>query len=482
MSAARYPLHPVLMIDDDRDLLRNYAFTLRNDGITNLVSCHDSREADGLLRREDYELILLDLNMPNVSGRDLLPMIAQRMPEVPVIVVTGVDEVDTAVRCMLAGAFDYLVKPVDETRLLACVRRAIDVREMRRENSLLRQHLLATELSNPRAFAHIVTQNDAMRGLFQYIEAIAATPQPILITGETGVGKELVARAIHGVSGREGPFVPVNIAGLDDNVFSDTLFGHVRGAFTGAVEPRKGLIEQAAGGTLFLDEIGDLNNASQVKLLRLVQEREYHPIGSDTPKRTTARILVATNRDLRERQREGLFREDLYFRLRSHHVNVPPLRERLDDLPLLLEHFLARAAGEMDKRKPTPPPELATLLATYRFPGNVRELEAMVYDAVSLHRGGVLSMESFRRNIARETGEEPLLPEAPAPAAAGPAPEFLAAGSPLPTIRQAERLLIEEAMRRTNGNQTMAAQLLGITRQTLNRQLKQKREEARKES
>ncbi|NIY18432.1 MAG: AAA domain-containing protein, partial [Nitrospinaceae bacterium] len=281
------------------------------------------------------------------------------------------------------------------------------------ENSLLREHLLSSELLHPEAFADIVTADKTMHALFQYIEAVSTTPQPILITGETGAGKELIARSIHDVSKRRGKYVPVNIAGLDDNVFSDTLFGHVRGAFTGADKKRDGLIEQAAGGTLFLDEIGDLNASSQVKLLRLLQEREYFPLGSDTPRRTDARIIVATNRDLQKMQKEGEFREDLYFRLRSHLIRLPPLRERLDDLPLLVDHFLTRAAEGLGRKKPTVTAELFQLLSTYPFPGNVRELEAMIFNAVSTHTSGTLDLASFKQIIAEAAADsdfEPLPP------------------------------------------------------------------------
>ena len=471
MNAPAFPSHPILLIDDDQDLQRSLTATLRNEGITHIISCCDSRDVEPLLSKHEFEAVLLDLNMPHVSGREILPLITQRHPDLPVIVITGVDEVDTAVKCMRAGAFDYMVKPVDEDRLLTGTRRAIEVREVRRENTLLKQHLLAADLSHPEAFAAIVTIDKAMRALFQYIEAVAGTPQPILITGETGVGKELVAHAIHKLSGRAGGFVAVNIAGLDDNVFSDTLFGHTKGAFTGATENRKGLIEQAAGGTLFLDEIGDMNQMSQVKLLRLSQEREYLPLGADIPKRTTARLIVATNRDLRDIQKAGHFREDLYFRLRSHHVHIPPLRERIADLPILTQHFLEKAAKSMDRPKPTSPPELLTLLSTYSFPGNIRELESMCYDAVSTHKGGVLSLEAFRKVIRTETAARP----AATPALVAAAPAFDPV-NPLPTMRQAEGLLIEEALRRTNGNQTMAADLLGITRQTINRYLRNKKQ------
>jgi len=462
MPLSKFPGCPVLLVDDDEDLQRGYAYALRNDGINNLVQCTDARLVAQRLAEEEFEIVLLDLNMPHISGRDLLPMIVQHHPELPVIIITGVDDLQVAVQCMRTGAFDYLVKPIEEDTLLAAAHRAIEVREMRRENVMLKERLLAADLAHPDAFQGIVTKNPTMHALFRYVEAVAGTPQPILITGETGTGKELIARAIHRVSGREGAFVPVNIAGVDDTVFSDTLFGHVRGAYTGAVEPRKGLIEQAAGGTLFLDEIGDLNAASQVKLLRLVQEREYFPLGSDIAKRTDARITVATNRDIDAMKRSGGFRDDLYYRLRSHQVRVPALRERLDDLPLLVDHFLEKAAQGLSKKKPTPPRELFTLLSTYHFPGNVRELEAMFYNAVSTHAAGILGLDTFKEVIRTE----------PAAVKSELSSSPFDPKGPLPTVREAEDLLIEEALRRTEGNQTMAAELLGITRQTLIRHLK----------
>ena len=469
MSGGAFPVRPILMVDDEVDLQKSFAFILREAGIDNLLSCSDSREVEALLGKHELEAVLLDLNMPHLSGRDLLPIIVRNHPDVPIIVVTGVDEVKTAVQCMRGGAFDYLVKPVDEDALLAAVRRAVDVREMRRENTLLKEHLLNVELAHPEAFAGIITNDRAMQALFQYIEAVAVSSHPILITGETGVGKELVAKAAHRASGRKGEYVAVNIAGLDDNVFSDTLFGHLRGAFTGALEVRKGLIERAAGGTLFLDEIGELSQTSQVKLLRLTQEREYFPLGADTPRHTDARIIVATNRDLAAMQKTGQFREDLFYRLRSHHVRIPPLRERQDDIPLLAAHFLRKAATELGVKKPTPPRELLTLLSSYAFPGNVRELESMFLNAVSTHKSGVLSMDGFKSAI-KDSARLP-------PAAIKEDETFaLDPSRPLPTVEQAQDMLIEEALRRTKGNQTMAADLLGITRQTLIRHVKIKRQ------
>jgi DNA-binding NtrC family response regulator len=251
--------------------------------------------------------MLLDLSMPHISGGELLSLVNKDFPEVPIIIITGSNDVETAVACMKSGAFDYMVKPVEKSRLISGVKRAIEIRELQRENRLLRARVLLGEMEHPEAFSEIITDSEAMRSIFQYIEAISNTSQPVLITGETGVGKELVARAIHRLSNRKGDFVPVNVAGLDDNIFADTLFGHKKGAFTGADQPRSGMIEQASGGTLFLDEIGDLSPASQVKLLRLLQDGEFFPLGSDIVKHSDARVVVATNQNLQAFRNQGGF-------------------------------------------------------------------------------------------------------------------------------------------------------------------------------
>jgi DNA-binding NtrC family response regulator len=359
-----------MMIDDEEQSLNAFEMALRSARMNNFVRCQDSREVISLLCGQEMEVILLDLSMPHVSGEELLPGINTDFPEIPVIIITGANDVETAVECMKHGAFDYMVKPVEKSRLTGGVKRAIELRELQRENRLLKEHVLSDKLEHPEAFAEIITGSASMRSIFQYVEAIATSPRPVLITGETGVGKELVAKAVHALSNSKGAFTPVNVAGLDDNVFSDTLFGHGKFAFTDAKEPRPGLVERASGGTLFLDEIGDLNTTSQVKLLRLLQDGEFFPLGSDVAKRSDARIMVATNQDLDALQSSGKFRKDLYYRLCDHHIHIPPLRNRLEDLPVLAEHFLAKASKTLDKKKPTPPAELITLLSTYHFPGN----------------------------------------------------------------------------------------------------------------
>ncbi|HEX2062529.1 MAG TPA: sigma 54-interacting transcriptional regulator, partial [Thermoanaerobaculia bacterium] len=258
----------ILVVDDEETVLNGVRRNLRAEGFENVLMCRDPRDVEPLLDAEAVSLILLDLMMPHISGRELLERIVASHPEIPIIVVTAEQDIRTAVDCMKAGAYDYLVKPAAGPELIAVIVRALEHRELREENARLRTKLLQRELARPEQFDAIITVDPAMLGLFAYLEVIATGSNPVLISGETGTGKELFARAIHNLSGRRGPFVAVNVAGLDDTMFSDTLFGHKAGAFTGAAGTRRGMIDTAGRGTLFLDEIGDLSEASQVKLLR----------------------------------------------------------------------------------------------------------------------------------------------------------------------------------------------------------------------
>ncbi|MGA8181988.1 MAG: sigma-54 dependent transcriptional regulator, partial [Desulfobacterales bacterium] len=330
MKPSIYPEFPIILVDDEEQALDSFEIALRSANMNHFVRCQDSRDVIPTLSSGEAEVMLLDLRMPHLSGEELLLKINSDFPEIPVIVITGANDVETAVKCMKHGAFDYMVKPVEKSRLVAGVKRAVELRELQRENRLLKAHVLSDKLERPEAFSEIVTHSAGMRSIFQYIEAISNSPRPVLVTGETGVGKELVAKAVHVLSDREGAFVAVNVAGLDDHVFGDTLFGHKKGAFTGADQARSGLIEQASEGTLFLDEIGDLSAPSQVKLLRLLQDGDFFPIGSDVAKKSSARIIVATNQDLDGLKSSGIFRKDLYYRLCDHHIHVPPFRERLE--------------------------------------------------------------------------------------------------------------------------------------------------------
>ncbi len=449
--------------------------TLSSNGINNVETCGDSRKVDELLKSKNYSLVALDINMQFVSGFQLLNKIVSSHPEIPVVMITAINDVDSAVRCMKEGAFDYVVKPIDETKLVSTVRRGLELTEVRTENQMLKQLLLTENIEHPEAFSPIVTNSPALQSIFRYIEAIAKTNLPVLITGETGTGKELFARAVHKASGRTGELVAVNVAGVDDNFFSDTLFGHRKAAFTGAEKERKGLIEKANDGTLFLDEIGDLSAASQVKLLRLLQDGSYYPLGSDIAKLSDARIVVATHRDIRTMQSSDTFRQDLYYRLKSHHIAIPPLRERKRDLPYLIDHFIMKAADTLKKKRPTPPKELYTLLSNYYFPGNIRELEGMIFDAVSLHKVGILSLESIRAKLA----DHAQVPASPVqPDEHHHQSELLSFPGRFPTLKEAEESLIEEALRRADGNQTIAAELLGISRRALNNRLRRTEEES----
>jgi DNA-binding NtrC family response regulator len=459
MAAALIPKHPILLVDDEEQALQSYDLNLRYSGLTNTIRCQNPLEVKNILSRQQVSLVMLDLCMPQMRGEEVLSFIKSEHPNLPVIVVTGFNEVETAVRCMRAGSVDYLVKPVDRAHLLSAVRHALEASPAAHPESPPSQ---TQQGPSENGLARIVTGNARMKSLLAYAQAVAGSDEPVLVTGETGVGKELVARAIHDLSGRSGKFVGVNVAGLDDAMFSDTLFGHKKGAFTGANIGRRGLIEEAQGGTLFLDEIGDLAKASQLKLLRLIQEREYYPLGSDVLKPVEARIIVATNQALEEMIEQGTFRRDLFFRLRTHYVAIPALRERMDDLPLLAEHFLEKAADRLGKPMPQAPPQLAPLLAGHQFPGNVRELEAMIFNAVALSDGAVLSMEPFKDWVGSVRGS--VRPEL-FPAVLGEMEHGVM------TLKQAEERVIKEALERAGGNQSVAAKMLGITRQALNRRL-----------
>jgi DNA-binding NtrC family response regulator len=467
----------VLMVDDEENFLLTASVALKGAGIDPVWTISDSRQVMPFLEKNSPGAVVLDLSMPNLTGRELLPMITEAHPEIPIIMLTAHDDLTMAVQCMQDGARDYLVKPVEESRLISSIKSAIEIVQLQEEMHSLKTHFLDSVPVDDRAFAPIITDSDRIRSLFKYIKAVAPSGHPVLITGETGTGKELFARAVHDMSGRAGEYVAVNVAGLDDNHFTDTLFGHEKGAYTGADKARDGLVSKASAGTLFLDEIGDLAESSQIKLLRLLQEKQYYPLGSDILKPSRARVIVATNSDIHDLVRKGTFRKDLYYRLRTHEVYIPPLKERPEDLPVLVGHFLENAAASLGRKVPSHPGELLTLLRNYHFPGNVRELEAMVNDAVARHESGVLSMESFKQAISLERDLQ-FPSDLPEPAVAESSDiqkdRFSFTGV-FPTIREVEEYLIKDAMERSAGNQTIAADLLGITRQTLNKRLTRSR-------
>ncbi|MBF0383390.1 MAG: sigma-54-dependent Fis family transcriptional regulator [Magnetococcales bacterium] len=461
----------VLLVDDDVALLRSTQFALEMAGIGPIAIIDDSRDVMGWLKEFSPQVILLDLSMPHLSGLELLPEINGEFPNIPIIVMTAINELETAVNCMKLGAVDYLTKPVERALLLNRINKILDLHRLKNQLAEMSDRLLTGRIDRSEVFSDIVTKSPKMKRIFQYLESVAFSDEPVLISGETGVGKELIARALHGLVDSSKPLIIENVAGLDDAVFSDTLFGHVKGAFAGADQPRQGLVEQAGDGTLVLDEIGDLSPNSQIKLLRLIQERTFTPLGADKQKKLNARILVTTHRDLEKLVSSGSFRQDLYYRLITHKVLIPPLRERREDVYLLLSYFLKDAARSMEKKIPLPPHDITDLLAAHPFHGNIRELRGMALDAAAQYKGsGPLPLEIFHAavrhrsgvDIAPTTDDENSLP--PAQLHIKIAPEIS-----LPTIKDGmkvmERFLVDEALRRADGNQSRAASLLGLTRQ-----------------
>lgn len=464
MTGNVYPLEPILLIDDEPSWTHTMALSLRvSAGINNVSICNDSRDALDILSQRKCSLILLDLTMPYIGGEDLLIQIKETFPEIPVIIISGMNQIETAIRCVKKGAEDFYVKTDERERVVNGILRVLKQTQLKEENAQLRRSLFENRQNNNPAFNHILTVCQRMKGIFSYLKAISPSREPVLVTGESGVGKELIAGALHQLSCPDKPCVAVNVAGLDDVVFSDTLFGHLRGAFTGADSARQGMIEEASGGILFLDEIGDLAPASQVKLLRLLQEREYFPLGSDKPRKLNARIVVATNQNLNKREALGAFRRDLLFRLNAHRVDLPPLRQRTEDIPLLLESFIEEAAQAMGKNVPGSPPELLTLLSSYHFPGNIRELRSMVFDAVSVHQKGTLSLKRFVDAMGLDDDH--------IHSSSRGGTQSIQFPVQLPSLKEVGSLLVEEALRRSDGNQSVAARLLGVTPQALSKRL-----------
>jgi DNA-binding NtrC family response regulator len=438
------------------------------NGFSEVEIANNAKEAMRLFTENDYSLVLLDIMMPDYSGSELLKEMIALKPDVAIIMSTAINDVDMAVECMRSGAFDYLVKPIEKKRLLASVQKALDYSDLKKENQRLTENILNSQPGKPQAFKSIITQSESIKALFRYIEAISPTSMPVLVHGETGTGKELFARSIHDASGRTGDFITVNIAGLDDTLLTDTLFGHEQGAFTGADKKRPGLIVKAEDGTLFLDEIGDLRPESQVKLLRLLEERTYYPVGSDSLHRANCRFVLATSVDLLKAVADGKFRKDLFYRLKSHIVRVPPLRDHIEDIPLLLSHFLELASSELSKPAPVVPTKIIQLLKTYSFPGNVRELRGIAFDAASRFAGEMLSVDILREHLISENVDMTINDS-------HNSTNLLSIGSSLPTLKEAEALLISEALTRCNNNQSQAAKLLGITPSALNKRLNLRR-------
>ena len=454
----------ILIVDDDPIARKLLETIIVAQEYPKPVCLDDSRQIQASMQSNTISLVLLDLHMPHIRGQESLGMLSSDYPDVPVIVITSEDSIETAVECMKLGAFNFMTKPIERNRLAVALRNAFEFRELRREVRALNTRATDQKLRKPEAFADIITHDLHMHELFRSIEAVAGSEQTVLITGESGTGKELFARAVHDVSFPQRPFIAVNVAGLDDTMFSDTIFGHVGGAFTGADGIREGLASRAAKGTLFLDEIGDLSIQSQTKLLRLVQEREYYPLGGDDSKRFFARVIAATNTNVEELVEAGTFRKDLYYRLLTHRFHIPPLRERVGDVSLLIDHFACEAFASYGANNRDLPSELITLLLRYTYPGNVRELRSIIFDISSRLVSGANINEIIADCLIRYQGDQHYNSKS--------AENLLRCFGRFPTVGEIEELLIEAALKECDGNQSNAARLIGLSQSTLSRKMK----------
>ncbi|MDA3902059.1 MAG: sigma-54 dependent transcriptional regulator [Desulfuromusa sp.] len=457
----------VVLVDDEVPELEAYEFLLESMGVHRITAISDSREVLATLEKNDSPIVFLDLNMPHISGQDVLRLIKLKFPQIPVIVCTANSDIETAVECLKLGAHDYLVKPINLSTFGSALRTAHEINTLRSEVLSLKGISFQKQLSTDACFRNIMTKSSLMESIFHYIQAISQSRQPLLILGETGVGKELIAKAVHETSQLSGEFIPIDASGLDDTLFSDTLFGHEKGAYSSAEKPRSGLVETARNGTLFLDEIGDLNEGSQVKLLRLLQEGIYYPLGSDQPKKSEARIIAATNKSHHSLvEKNGGFRRDLYYRLSTHLIKVPPLRERREDIPLLVDLLMTEAAASMGKEKPDIGGRSLELLLDFPFYGNIRELKTYIFDAVARCDSKQISYHNLAERLGSVKATRTVDPDNKC--------NLETFFEHFPTLEEITQFTIESALTETNQNQSQAAKLLGISKQALNKRINNK--------
>jgi len=440
----------VLIVEDEEKLRRVIQLQLTSSGFE-VDQAGSAEEALRLIGRAD--LILTDLRLPGMSGQDLIQRIRLQNAGIPIVVMTAFGTVENAVEAMKAGAIDFLPKPFSMDHLMAVIEKALEMRALRDENRKLRE-----ELGRLYEFDNIIGRSAAMQEIFATIERVAPTNATVLLAGESGTGKDLIARAIHYHSPRrDRPFVKINCAALPENLMESELFGYEKGAFTGAASSKPGKFEQADTGTVFLDEIGDVPQATQVKLLRVLQEREFERLGSNKTRHIDVRILAATNADLRAALENGEFREDLYYRLNVVPISMPPLRDRVEDIPALAEHFIKKHAGEMNSPVKSISEDAMAVLMEYRWPGNVRELENVIERSLVLCPGEQLRADDIRLDTSTRS-------------VTGTRDSFLPEGM---TLQEHEQDLIRKALEKAKGNKSQAARLLGLTRNALRYRLSQ---------
>jgi two-component system response regulator PilR (NtrC family) len=443
----------ILIVDDERSLREFLAIFLRRGG-HRVEAAADGEAARKAMAAREFDVVITDLKMPDASGLDVLAESKRIHPDTQVIVVTAFATAETAIAAMKAGAYDYLTKPfkVDEVGLV--VERALERRVLQHQNVVLRD-----EIKGRYKLDRLIGKSPAMHRVFEVVRKIASARTSVLLIGESGTGKELAARALHELSGRsEHAFIAVNCGAIPETLLESEFFGHVKGSFTGASTDRTGLFEAAHGGTIFLDEIGELPAPMQVKLLRVLQERRVKRVGGVQEKEVDVRVVAATNRDLETEVEKGTFRQDLFYRLNVIQLRLPPLRERREDIPILVDHFVRKLAAEHGRQITGVDPEAMSALMSYSFPGNVRELENLIERAVTLAPGDRISLDTLPN----------LSPTSAAGARLGPAAELPEEGLDLEkVVDDFERGILIKALERTRGNRTEAARLLGVTFRSL---------------
>jgi len=445
-------LPTILIVDDETGILETLEILLRSEGFAPRVA-HGGRAGLEALECGDHDIVLTDVRMPQVTGVEILAAARRKDPDVPVILMTAQATLQTAVQAVNEGAFYYIQKPFRNDELVAILRRAAENRHLRVENTTLKKEIRRRDRA---AEGAPIGVSKKWLEVVRMAEAVAATESTVLVTGESGTGKEVVARYLHDLSARaDGAFLSINCGALPEGLLESELFGHVKGSFTGATKDKSGLFTAANGGTFFLDEIGETTQATQVKLLRVLQQREIIPVGATDAVPIDVRIIAATNRDLEEEIKRGSFRRDLFYRLNVIAIHLPPLRDRRDDIPVLAEAFLQGAASQRGEAPKRLSEDALEMLMEYAWPGNVRELENALERAVILSAGPVIGVTALPERLA-ERRAEPLVAERP---------------TPNPTLETIERAYILWVLQSEQGNKTRAAETLGIDPSTLHRKL-----------
>ncbi len=446
----------VLAVDDEQVVCESIRRVLSEEGYE-VATTTSSKQGLDMLRKDRYDLLLLDIKMPEMDGIELLKAARELSPDTEVLIVTGYATIETAVEAIKLGAFDYLEKPVSPPQLLVAAARALE-----RKHLVDLTRRLRSELETRHKIGNVICRSVEMHKVMQLVQRVAPTMSTVLITGETGTGKDVIARALHYNSARkDGPFVVADCASLPESLLESELFGHIRGSFTGAVKDRKGLAETARGGTLFLDEIATISPQVQGSLLRLLQEREVRPVGSDKPVAVDVRLIAATNHELQELVDDGTFREDLFYRLSVFTIRLPPLRQRREEIPLLAHHFVQRFAEEFGKPIEVITPRAMAMLEAHDWPGNVRELEHAMERAVLLADGRVIDLEAIPAGDELTNGMWDDVPDDAASLAAKK--QELRAGA----VERIERLFVLKALRGAEWNVSQAARDVGMARPNL---------------